>query len=291
MRGGELTKQLAEALIRHYCPPGKPAGGIVVTECGLNNSYGAQRFCDLLHVGFTSTSGRLLRGHEVKVSRADWLHELKEVEKASVWADACHEWWIVTPATGIVKPEELPPGWGLMTAPKGNRRLFTVEVPAARKPAEHEPSWLVTRSIMARLDTLQTELRRTMRQDVWAEALTEAEKRVSQQHRDSDDYQTRDTLKAAAELEALLGGVRLSGYTNTLRGTVSAQDLVAAVNLVHQLRSATIGYDGIAAIAGRLNSEATKLTRLANDIKQLEAGLQAITDATKTPPAAMKAAS
>ncbi len=66
---------LTERLRRHYLPRPDQPGGIFLPECGLNNGYAQQRRCDALHIGFTSTTGRVLRGHEIKVTRADWLTE------------------------------------------------------------------------------------------------------------------------------------------------------------------------------------------------------------------------
>lgn len=148
------TSDLVERLRRHYVKEPQP-GGLFLAECGLNNSFGAQRRVDAIHVGFTGTSGKILRGHEVKVSRADWLHELEQPEKAEFWSSACHEWWVVTPVPSIVDVGELPHGWGHMVPDPRAKIRFKVVVPAARKGDDHQPPWLAMRSILARLDTLQ----------------------------------------------------------------------------------------------------------------------------------------
>jgi hypothetical protein len=56
-----------------------------------------------------------LHGHEVKVSRSDWLHELKQPDKAEAFKRYMDRWWLVVPDATIVKPGELPEGWGLLT--------------------------------------------------------------------------------------------------------------------------------------------------------------------------------
>ncbi|QOT19588.1 hypothetical protein [Paenarthrobacter sp. YJN-5] len=63
-----------------------------------------------------------LHGHEVKVSRADWLTELRDPSKAEAIKQYMHHWWLVVPDASIVKPGELPDGWGLL-APDGNGKL------------------------------------------------------------------------------------------------------------------------------------------------------------------------
>lgn len=151
------TTTLLALLQRHYLKPGelKP-GGAFVPEVGNNGSFGGGRRCDAIYVGFTSVSGRILVGHEIKVSRADWLAELNKPGKADAWADECHEWWVVVPDPAIVHAGELPDGWGLMHPGGGRTTRMRVHTKAHRKdPRTHRPSWDSVRSVIARLDTLR----------------------------------------------------------------------------------------------------------------------------------------
>ncbi|SBS73848.1 Gp62 [uncultured Mycobacterium sp.] len=148
------TAELLGRLERHYIKPGEPLpGGVFLPEVGWNGQGGFRR-CDALYVGFTSTSGRILVGHELKVSRADWLHELDQMDKADQWADECHEWWLVVGDPAIVHPGELPAGWGLMSPGKSKTRMQLHHKPD-RKPATHRPGWHAVRSLIARQDTLR----------------------------------------------------------------------------------------------------------------------------------------
>ena len=114
-----LTADLVEKLRRHYSDAQNGPSGVFLTEVGWNGSASTRR-CDALYMGLTSTSGRLLVGHEVKVSRQDWLRELADTTKAGEWADQCHRWWLVT-LPGVVHDGELPSGWGLMYPGRGTR--------------------------------------------------------------------------------------------------------------------------------------------------------------------------
>lgn len=123
-------------------------GGVLLEEVGINGESGASSRCDALYVGFTKRQSRRLEGFEVKISRADWLHELAQPEKGAIWQESCHRWWLVT-VPGVAYIAELPEGWGLLELQaRGNL-----------KPIEHattyerEPSWDVVRSMMARWDT------------------------------------------------------------------------------------------------------------------------------------------
>lgn len=150
------TAALLQLLQRHYIKPSVDLpGGVFVPEVGVNGSWGKASRCDAIYVGFTTSSSRLLVGHELKISRADWLAELKTPGKADAWADECHEWWIVVPNPAIIHDGELPAGWGLMYPGRSKTRM-AVHTPAARKdPAQHRPSWDAVRSVIARLDTLR----------------------------------------------------------------------------------------------------------------------------------------
>lgn len=148
------TAELLALLRRHYIKPGLDLpGGVFVPEVGGNGSWGASARADAIFVGFTSSSGRILVGHELKISRADWLNELNKPGKADQWADQCHAWYLVVSDPAIVKPGELPPGWGLMS-PGASRTRMAVHTAAAVKTG-HTPSWDAIRSVMARIDTLR----------------------------------------------------------------------------------------------------------------------------------------
>lgn len=64
--------------------------------------------------GYDGETRYLLHGHEVKVSRSDWLRELADPSKAEAWSRYCDRWWLVVPDKAIVKPGELPDSWGLL---------------------------------------------------------------------------------------------------------------------------------------------------------------------------------
>lgn len=67
-------------------------------------------------------SSQAMHGHEVKVSRSDWLSELRDPTKAERVKRFCNFWWLVVPDASIVKPGELPEDWGLMVKAGSNLR-------------------------------------------------------------------------------------------------------------------------------------------------------------------------
>jgi hypothetical protein len=90
-------------------------------------------------------------GHEVKVSRSDWLTELKDPTKAEFWVNHCHYFNLVVSDAAIVREDELPERWGLMVA---HGRSVRVAVPAVRRSAEPLP--LSTQAALLRA-TMYTE--------------------------------------------------------------------------------------------------------------------------------------
>lgn len=75
-------------------------------------------------------------GFEVKVSRGDWLRELRDLSKSEAWKMYCTHFYVVAPKD-VVKPEELPTGWGLIIAgPTGLRtKIKSPYTPALDMPA------------------------------------------------------------------------------------------------------------------------------------------------------------
>ncbi|MCB8043659.1 hypothetical protein JM654_03970 [Microbacterium oxydans] len=76
-------------------------------------------------------SRQSVHGFEVKVSRSDWLTELRDPEKAEAWARYCHYFWLVAASKDIVR-DDLPEGWGLLV-PHGES-LRVVRKPVRRDP-------------------------------------------------------------------------------------------------------------------------------------------------------------
>lgn len=102
------------------------------------------RTIDALAVDLWPSSGHVIHGFEVKVSRSDWLTELKDPEKAEAFKPYCDHWWLVTPTADIVRGD-LPRGWGhLVATPAGSLRVRAAAPKLAREamPFEMTAAWL-----------------------------------------------------------------------------------------------------------------------------------------------------
>ncbi len=75
---------------------------------------GLIRTADAVAMDLWPSKGLEIHGHEVKVSRSDWLTEMKNPAKCEPVKRYCDRWWLVVSDRSIVKPGELPDDWGLM---------------------------------------------------------------------------------------------------------------------------------------------------------------------------------
>ena len=120
--------QVFEALRARYAAP---AWALLPQVADRTGAY-ASRAADALAVGLWPSRGLDVIGFEIKVSRSDWLRELRQPAKAEPMVAICDTWWIAAGESGLVKSEELPGGWGLLEV-TATGKLRTVTV-AARRP-------------------------------------------------------------------------------------------------------------------------------------------------------------
>ena len=95
--------------------------------------FDARRTADYVAMDLWPSKGLALHGHEIKISRSDWLRELKEPEKAAEFIPWMNFWWLVASDPRIVRDGELPEGWGLMVM---RGPLLVVAVKAPRRDAK-----------------------------------------------------------------------------------------------------------------------------------------------------------
>lgn len=88
-----------------------------------------ERIADFMAADTWASGRYAIHGFEVKVSRADWLTELRTPAKAEAFRPFCDYWWLVVSDRDIVR-DDLPEGWGLLAAtPSGAQLRRVVEAP------------------------------------------------------------------------------------------------------------------------------------------------------------------
>lgn len=108
-----LVGDIRKLLRKRFRPPGWAFFEEVHDTMGERT-----RQADGIAMSLWPSRGIELHGVEIKVSRADWLIELKRPEKAETFARYCEHWWVVT-TEDVVDGHELPPSWGLLIARGG----------------------------------------------------------------------------------------------------------------------------------------------------------------------------
>lgn len=103
------TPTLRDALRKRYPMP----EWVLMEEVRDAAGFQSKRSADAIAMNTWPSRGLEINGFEIKASRSDWLRELKDPAKAEAIAAYCDRWWIVA-LPDLVKPDELPIGWGLL---------------------------------------------------------------------------------------------------------------------------------------------------------------------------------
>ena len=123
MEKGLNTNEVTGALALKFCAP----EFAFFTQVFRSTGY-AGRIADAVAINLWPSRGLEVHGFEVKISRSDWLRELKHPEKAEPIARYCDRWWIAVGDKSIVQEGELPPTWGLLI-PRGKSLIRKVAAP------------------------------------------------------------------------------------------------------------------------------------------------------------------
>ncbi len=116
---------------------------VILSEVRNAAGYDATRTADAIAMNMWPSRGLALHGFEIKVSRADWVRELRDPSKADAFMRRVDYWWLVVSDAAIVHDGELPDGWGLL-APRGGGLGVVAE------PAKH-PAIDISRPFLASL--------------------------------------------------------------------------------------------------------------------------------------------
>ncbi|MBW6523471.1 hypothetical protein KZ810_08160 [Sphingomonas sp. RHCKR47] len=224
--------QVRAALLNRYRAPEWACFFEVADSTGAR----ATRSADAIAMSLYPSRGLRLHGFEIKVSRSDWLHELKQPEKSVALQRYCDHWWIVTPAD-IVKDGELPPTWGHLIL-KGNGFNCAIKAPVLEREA-WSPEFLAAllrRAHDAREQAIRDGVTTAMKDERAA-----IEKEVERRSKYEIERHTRTTSDAVRQLAAIreAAGIEPERYFD-------GEGLGRAIALVHRT--------GVAATYGSLNT-------------------------------------
>lgn len=218
-------------------------------------SLDARRRIDAVAVGIWRSVGRKVEAFELKVSRSDWLRELKQVEKADSVLKLCDHFWLVTGDPSVAKLDEIPACWGWMTATKHGLRI---QRPAPRLPTDRDNMpWAFTLGLLRKLQddllaspdvTAKIAEGLKQRDDHHKYELERLENRVNREYRD---------LKQAVEEFEATAGVSLRSY--------NAGDIGQIVKALNDLRR----HGGPNAIPNMLRQQATRMRDLLGTVESV----------------------
>lgn len=98
------------AIARRFDPPQWATFFEVRNDAGFDG----RRTADAVAMNTWPGRGLSVEGIEVKISRSDWLREMRDPAKSEPVLRFCNRWWLATYDDTIAKIEEIPDNWGLL---------------------------------------------------------------------------------------------------------------------------------------------------------------------------------
>lgn len=112
------SDDVAAALRDRFC---LPEWAIFFEVRDATGFAGEGRSADAVAMNCYPSRGMEVHGIEIKVSRSDWMRELRNPDKSIAVQKYCDRWWIACPA-GTMMTGELPPTWGHLEFEGGKLR-------------------------------------------------------------------------------------------------------------------------------------------------------------------------
>lgn len=187
------------ALRTRFCPPEWAFMEQVANGTGSQGG----RWADAVVMNLYPSRGLELHGFEVKVSRSDWVSEMRDPAKAEAVAKFCDRWWLAVGSEAIVQAGELPPTWGLLVLEKGKVR----QVVAAPKLQPEPVSRVFLAAVLRRAQEHVTDEARVQR------LVSQARRDAAKSWEDEiERMQERHTAEVAALRETTFAFNRASGH-------------------------------------------------------------------------------
>lgn len=189
---------------------------------------GGTRYADAVAVGLWASHGHLIQGIEIKVSRADFLNEMKQPEKSEPIMRYCGRWWLACPV-GMVKPEELPPTWGLLELNASGVLIAKKKAPIL-KPAPVDLRFFA--SLCRRRAGLDEEMSAAVVERIVRERVDAHKKHLDGKHAERLGYQQQRIVDAEEAINRVKEqtGIDLLGYG-------VEKDLLAAIGMYQTINA------------------------------------------------------
>ncbi|HXF53365.1 MAG TPA: hypothetical protein VNK52_04505 [Hyphomicrobiaceae bacterium] len=233
-------------LRRRYAPP----EWALCFEVANATGGVADRYADAVAMNLYPSRGLTLHGFEIKVSKSDFLAEVRDPDKSVAVQQYCDYWWLVAPKSAV-DVTLLPEAWGWLAVETNRLRAVKPAPRLAAKPIDRAFLAAMVRRAHA-ID--QAEFDAAVRRVV-AEHTARINERVQSEVQ-------RLTVEARAAIEKL---ERLKTRIGTADwDMLDADDIARAVKMV-RMSGVTGNYDGLRGLHAQME-RATRRLREALDV-------------------------
>lgn len=252
------SEDIRAALAKKFCAPEYA----LFFEVGDATGGRARRWADAVAMGLWPSRGLSLAGFEIKVSRQDWVREMRQPAKAEAIAQYCSQWWMVT-APGLIKEGELPELWGHFELhPNGLRVIKSAPITEAAP---------ISRAFLAALLRRASELDRRIDRETLAKAMAKDEEATKARIDREIEFRTSRAEERAKSAEEKLRKIyEACGLTESEASSLFYDGgFSRAVGMVHKLGVAKT-YNGLADLAQKVRPMADAIDSFMSAISDKE---------------------
>lgn len=252
------TSAKVKALLQsYYGGGGKHA---VMFEVRDATGFSASRSIDAVTMSLWPSLGLELVGMEIKVSRSDWLRELKEPAKASATFEYFDRWYLVAPRD-VAKMDEIPGPWGWL-APEGDKLVTLKKAPLTAEPKP------IDRKFLASILRCGAKNDDALIEAAVAKAANETSRRLQENHAQRVEETVKRKLGEVQADADKYKALRKALGDNL--GWMDDKEVIAAVRII--LNSGIAGtWNGIRSVQKQLTSAADKIDKALAEIAIPEA--------------------
>lgn len=187
------AKDMENHLAERYCDSRQ---WVFLTQV-RSSTGGASRVADAMAFNMYGSTGYEILGFEIKVSRSDFLSELKQMSKSDEIMSYCDKWYLVVPDAAMVKEGELPKNWGLLVLGKDGKLTQKVRAIATKK--EPMPDYFIASILRRGGDEVERIRSQYIKREDIAGEIEAARKRGYEDARGYNGKQTEESLKRLRE--------------------------------------------------------------------------------------------
>lgn len=220
-------------------------------------------YADAIVMGLFPSRGLHIHGFEIKMSRPDWLRELKNPAKAEGAAKYCDYFWLLVSGEGIASKDEIPPTWGMYML--SGKRLEVVKKPK-RLPAIPPDRTFMGAMLRRANEMAERERARAQekidKDDVVRQARKEAERNADERVKSELAFATREheSLKRQVEAFEQASGIKIDMWNGRKMGE--------AVSLLSRLQGSR-EIDHLSYMAKELEDRVRNVRQGADELKQV----------------------